>query len=217
MQACHSCCNWNTATNQCQSTSARNCPPLPTATHIGNDFSTVFAPLVRDGRMEMSIHCRVGLMWRGVVQRGVAAWPQQEKPSISMHSYCAPPCSDCFPRPLFPEMHKFYWQPTQEDLVGILHQASFVLFCFKHFCVLLRGRRTATAGDGVLGVGRECCYAALNSSLSCTPLAPTQMYTDDGLSEGVLAAAAAPHPNKMPCCLCSPTSTLKSRCTRTMG
>lgn len=37
----------------------------------GNDFSTIFAPLVRDGRMD-----------------------------------------------------KYYWQPTQEDLIGILHQAS---------------------------------------------------------------------------------------------
>lgn len=44
-------------------------PPAPCLAAAGNDFSTLFAPLVRDGRME-----------------------------------------------------KFYWMPTEEDLIGILHQ-----------------------------------------------------------------------------------------------
>ena len=164
--------------------------PPPAA---GNDFSTVFAPLVRDGRMD-----------------------------------------------------KFYWQPTQEDLIGILHQARrCVLQELLHFveglqvgsrlkkaCLLAACTKpaggccsgfdelweAALASSGLWGRRRSpprargvACTRARHpqapdgaaagaprgANLRCLPPPPApQMYRDDGLSEGDMAALLRAFPGQ---------------------
>ena len=68
----------------------------------GNDFSTTFAPLER-----LLVGC-------------ILTRPPTGLPPVLGNDF-----STIF-APLVRDgrMDKYYWQPTQEDLIGILHQAS---------------------------------------------------------------------------------------------
>ena len=150
----------------------------PTTTHTppppGNDFSTIFAPLVRDGRMD-----------------------------------------------------KFYWQPTEEDLVGILHQVGRALASFAELMgqgwvvdhlpndlacglLLLLLLRYCHCGTAFLGaVCGPCAVLACpgaqhrlsqgGASCLCRPPGVPhvpQMYKDDGLSESDMAALLRAFPGQ---------------------